>query len=73
MLDYLTSTGGGAAVSSPQYLTEGDSGLIIHRDASTNTIDPFCGTQSQSSDISVDATFAYAFSHYSDLLRRLAD
>ena len=73
MLDFAISTDSGLAINTPQYLGEGDSGLIILQDVSSNTVDALYGPQSRSTDVSVDATFAYAFSHYADLLRKLAD
>jgi len=73
MLDYAASTDSGIDVATPQYLGEGDSGLIILQDTSSNTVDALYVPQSRSTDVSVDATFAYASSHYGDLLRRLAD
>jgi hypothetical protein len=73
MLDYATFTDTGVGVSTLQYLGEDDSGLIILQDASTNGVDTLYAPRSRSTDVSVDATFAYASSHYGDLLRRLAD
>ena len=73
MLDYATSMDRGIGFSTPQYLGEGDSGLIILQDTSSNTVDVLHAPEFPSPGISVDATFAHASSHYGDLLRKLAD
>ena len=73
MLDYAPLTDSDIEITAPQYLGEGDSGLIILEDPSTNTVDLVYAPHSRPTDHSVDATFGYASSHYDDLLRRLAD
>ena len=73
ILDYGAPAARTAEALPPEYFAEGDSGLVILCDVSSNTVDTVCAPPSQSTCVSVDATFAYASSHYDDLLRRLAD
>lgn len=76
MLDYTISSYGGFPFATPQYLGEGDSGLILVRDESTNSAEVLRSPAVESTDVdrwTTDATFSYAVSQYGDLLRKLAD
>jgi hypothetical protein len=49
------------------------SGLVVHREISTNTVPAFAARVRSVLPSSVEATFHHAVGRYDDLLRRLAD
>jgi|GEM_PF-6566596 len=69
--EYATWIDEKCGLDTPAYLTEGDSGLVILCDHSTNSVEVRSEPVHQRS--STDLSYSIAVTAYGDLLRRLAD